>query len=266
MPELHESTVRALHRIALEKQVKGRVPGLYAGVVRDGGLVWGEGIGAADVTAPDVPPTVDDQFLVASNSKTFTAVLVMQLRDEGRLVPRGHPRPARRGGHPPGSHDPAGAGPRVGDAARAGRATSGRRCRTRTASELVAGFNEAERVHAPHHLWHYSNLVFSMLGEVVARIDGSEWVRLAQGPDPGPAGDATYDGRAGGPRRHRLLRAAVDRRPGASSRSWTSRRSPRAAGWRAPRATWRAGPPSWLTRSPRCSRPPRSRRCASRRS
>ena len=42
--------------------------------------------------------------------------------------------------------------------------------------QLVAGFNEAERVHAPHRLWHYSNLVFAMLGEVVARLDGREWV------------------------------------------------------------------------------------------
>ncbi|MGH3445878.1 MAG: serine hydrolase domain-containing protein, partial [Nocardioidaceae bacterium] len=41
--------------------------------------------------------------------------------------------------------------------------------------ELVAGFNDAERVHRPHHLWHYSNLVFSMLGEMVARLDGRAW-------------------------------------------------------------------------------------------
>ena len=46
--------------------------------------------------------------------------------------------------------------------------------------ELVAGFNEAERVHAPHHLWHYSNLVFSMLGELVAarRLDERELLDL----------------------------------------------------------------------------------------
>ena len=42
-------------------------------------------------------------------------------------------------------------------------------------AELVSGFNEAERVHRPHHRWHYSNLVFSMLGEVVARLDARPW-------------------------------------------------------------------------------------------
>jgi CubicO group peptidase (beta-lactamase class C family) len=30
-------------------------------------------------------------------------------------------------------------------------------------------------VHRPHHRWHYSNLVFSMLGEVVARLDARPW-------------------------------------------------------------------------------------------
>ena len=75
-----ESAIRAL-----AKQRAGRLPGLYAGVCRSGELVWGEGIGVAEVGA-DRAPTADDQFLVASNTKTFTAVMVMQLRDEGRLT------------------------------------------------------------------------------------------------------------------------------------------------------------------------------------
>ncbi|MEP7092289.1 MAG: serine hydrolase domain-containing protein, partial [Nocardioidaceae bacterium] len=35
--------------------------------------------------------------------------------------------------------------------------------------------DEAERLHRPHRTWHYSNLVYSMLGEVVARLDGRDW-------------------------------------------------------------------------------------------
>ncbi len=174
MAELNDTTRRALHRIALEKQVKGRVPGLYAGVVRGGGLVWQEGIGAADISVPQVPPTDDDQYLVASNTKTFTAVLVMALRDEGKLslddtldvhIPEvTHPGVTIRSAlaHASGmQREP------VGDVWET--------LRNPDRAELVAGFNEAERVHAPHHLWHYSNLVYSMLGELVARIDGREW-------------------------------------------------------------------------------------------
>jgi CubicO group peptidase (beta-lactamase class C family) len=174
MPDLLETTARKLHRIALDKQVKGRVPGLYAGVVRDGGFVWQEGIGAADVTVPSVTPTADDQFLIASNSKTFTAVLVMQLRDEGRLslddtleqhvAEVTHPGVTIRQAlaHVTGmQREP------VGDVWET--------LENPDRAELVAGFNEAERVHRPHHLFHYSNLVFSMLGEVVARLDGRDW-------------------------------------------------------------------------------------------
>ena len=174
MPPLLETTTRTLHRIALDKQVKGRVPGLYAGVVRDGGFVWQEGIGAADVTVPSVMPTADDQFLVASNSKTFTAVLVMQLRDEGKLslddtleqhvAEVTHPGVTVRQAlaHVTGmQREP------VGDVWET--------LQNPDRAELVAGFNEAERVHRPHHLFHYSNLVFSMLGEVVARLDGRDW-------------------------------------------------------------------------------------------
>ena len=85
MSEISPRTRQALRRIVLERQGRHRVPGVFAGVVRGGGLLWGEGVGAADVTVPDEPPTADTQFLVASNSKTFTAVAVMALRDEGRL-------------------------------------------------------------------------------------------------------------------------------------------------------------------------------------
>jgi CubicO group peptidase (beta-lactamase class C family) len=179
MADLTENTVRALHGIALDKQRKGRVPGLYAGVVRGGGLIWDEGIGAADISVPQVPPTADDQFMVASNTKTFTAVLVMALRDEGKLtlddtLDQHLPEVTHRGvtirqalAHASGmQREP------VGDVWET--------LRNPDREELVAGFNEAERVHAPHHRWHYSNLVFSLLGEVVARLDGREWAESLQ--------------------------------------------------------------------------------------
>jgi len=41
--------------------------------------------------------------------------------------------------------------------------------------DLVAGFAEAERVLRPRERWHYSNLMYALLGEVVARLDEQEW-------------------------------------------------------------------------------------------
>jgi CubicO group peptidase (beta-lactamase class C family) len=42
-------------------------------------------------------------------------------------------------------------------------------------TQLVEGWNSAERILKPHHRWHYSNLAYSMLGEVVGRLEGREW-------------------------------------------------------------------------------------------
>jgi CubicO group peptidase (beta-lactamase class C family) len=179
MSGLTEPTCHALCRIALGRQSEHRVPGLYAGVVRGGGLVWGAGVGAADLARPEVAPTADDQFLIASNSKTFTAVLVMQLRDEGKLrlddtLDMFVPEVTRPGltirqclAHVSGmQREP------VGDVWET--------LENPDRAELVTGFNQAERVHEPHRLWHYSNLVFAMLGEVVARLDGRDWYDALQ--------------------------------------------------------------------------------------
>lgn len=171
---IRDDTARQLHRLALGRQRKGRIPGVFAGVVRGGGLAWHTGIGVARLDEPDSPPGPDDQFLIASNTKTFTATMVMQLRDEGRLslddtldvhVPEvSHPGLTMRQclAHVSGmQREP------LGDVWEA--------LEFPDRTQLVADFNRAERVHRPHRLWHYSNLVFSMLGEVVARLDGREW-------------------------------------------------------------------------------------------
>jgi CubicO group peptidase (beta-lactamase class C family) len=174
---LRDDTTRALHGIALERQRKDRVPGVFAGVVRGGGLVWQTGIGAASLessSGPPVPPGPDDQFLIASNTKTFTAVMVMQLRDEGKLslddtLDALVPEVTQPGltirqclAHVSGmQREP------LGDVWEA--------LQFPDPDRLVSDFNDAERVHRPHRLWHYSNLVYSLLGEVVARLDGRDW-------------------------------------------------------------------------------------------
>ena len=127
----------------------------------------------------DDPPTADTQFLIASITKTFTAVMVMALRDEGKVTLDDtidqHLPDSMHGGitirqmlsHTTGmQREP------VGDV-----------WDTLTfpdREQLVAGWNEAERILKPHYVWHYSNLVYSMLGELVARLDGREWVDSLQ--------------------------------------------------------------------------------------
>jgi CubicO group peptidase (beta-lactamase class C family) len=65
-------------------QVLDRWPcaGLAVAVVRDGDLAWYHGHGLADVAAR-TPITQDTVFRIASLTKTFTAIAVMQLSEQG---------------------------------------------------------------------------------------------------------------------------------------------------------------------------------------
>jgi CubicO group peptidase (beta-lactamase class C family) len=198
-------TQLALTRIVAERQTEGRVPGVLGAVARGGSLVWSHGAGSADLEAPGVPPTADSQFLIASQSKTLTAVAVMALRDEGKLtlddtVEKLIPENKHEGitvrqmlSHASGmQREP------VGDVWDL--------MKFPDRAELVSGWNEAERVGKPHHRFHYSNLAFSLLGEIVARIDGRPWYdaikarildplemrRTTVGMDGGPAATGYY--------------------------------------------------------------------------
>jgi CubicO group peptidase (beta-lactamase class C family) len=169
---LLDQTARALRRIALDQQRSGRVPGMYAAVHRGGEVLWGDGIGVADVGA-ERPPGPDDQFLVASNTKTFTAVMVLQLRDEGRLdlddpisdhvADVTHGTTVRQGlAHVSGlQREP------VGDVWET--------LEQPTSDELLVGFTDAEQIGRPYDRWHYSNVVYAVLGELVARLDARSW-------------------------------------------------------------------------------------------
>lgn len=185
MPALSDASQRTLRSTLLDRQVNGRVPGVWGGVVRDGVLLWSDGVGSADLADLDSPPDADTQHLIASITKTFTAVLVMALRDEGKLslddTLDTHIPETQHGGvtirqmlsHVTGmQREPLGD---VWD--------------TLTfpdRSTLVKGWSEAERILRPHHRWHYSNLCYSLLGELVARLDGREWVESLQARILGP--------------------------------------------------------------------------------
>ena len=169
-----DETTRALTARALTAQTDGRVPGLTAGVARAGRLEWCHGIGTIDVDSPGDTPDEDTQYAVASNSKTFTAVAIMALRDEGHLdlddtveqhLPdSAHARVTLRQllSHSSGmQREP------VGDVFDTMVMPS--------REELLAGWSGAERVGRPHDRWHYSNLAYGILGEIIARLDGRPW-------------------------------------------------------------------------------------------
>lgn len=168
-----------LERLVRERQREWRTPGVSAGVVRDGSLVWSLGIGASDVGQPDVPPGPDTAFAIGSISKTFTAAAIMALRDEGKLsltdpVSRFLDVPAHGGlllrellAHASGlQREP------VGDIWDTLVVPS--------IAEVVRDLPDAEQVLPARRRWHYSNLAYSLLGEIVARVDGRAWIAAVQ--------------------------------------------------------------------------------------
>lgn len=160
-----------------ELQRAARAPGIAAAIVQQGALTWSDSAGFADVEA-GVEPTDDTQYQIGSITKTFTAVLVLQLRDLGKLdlddrldrhvpeVAHGDVTLRRMLSHLSGLRREPAAGPggeiweTLEDPDR---------------DELVAGVERAGKVLDPGRLWHYSNLAFALLGEVAARGFGMSW-------------------------------------------------------------------------------------------
>jgi len=60
------------------------LPGITMAIVHDQDLIYAKGFGYADV-ASKKPISPDSIFRIASHSKLFTAISIMQLRDQGKL-------------------------------------------------------------------------------------------------------------------------------------------------------------------------------------
>ncbi|PRW63188.1 serine hydrolase domain-containing protein [Actinopolyspora mortivallis] len=171
--ELLPTTRRALlHRLAVE-QSRNRVPSLIAGLVRDGETLWVDGRGAVRTERP----TVDTQYRIGSITKTFVAVLVLRLRDEGLLE-----LSDRFGEYVPGtvvddrpvwqllahnsglSSEPAG--------------QWWERVPGYAPEEFLSTVDESQLRGEPRHVFHYSNTAFGLLGQLVARLRGREFDRV----------------------------------------------------------------------------------------
>jgi CubicO group peptidase (beta-lactamase class C family) len=164
------ATSRALTRRIAVGQAEGRTPSLVGAVARDGGQAW---YGARSMLEGHEPDG-GTQYRIGSLTKTFIAVLVMRLRDEGLLD----------------LADPLGkyldvdqaAGVTVGQllSHTSGLAAEARgpwweRTPGELRPELPDIFGERPQRHPAGRLFHYSNPGYALLGALVSQLRGPGW-------------------------------------------------------------------------------------------
>lgn len=184
------STARTLLARTARVQRDGRAPSLVAGVVRDGELAWSTGRGAVPGDPTDV------QYRLGSISKTVTAVAVLRLRDEGR-VGLDDPLEDHVPGTPLGDRT---VGQLLSHLSGASSESPGGWW------ERVPGGSLADLALGPEHVvlgasrrFHYSNLGFGLLGELVARVRGAAWADVVTAEVLAPLGMTRTTPRPTGP-------------------------------------------------------------------
>jgi CubicO group peptidase (beta-lactamase class C family) len=168
MPELLPSTAGHLLRRTARAQREGRLPSVVAGVVRDGEMVWSCGRGAVDA------PHADVQYRIGSITKTVTAVAVLRLRAQGRLglddaVEQHLP------GTPFGDRTVGQLLAHVGGLRAESPTTWWERSPGLPFEELNARSTADDVPHPAGRRFHYSNLGYGVLGELVGRLHGTSW-------------------------------------------------------------------------------------------
>ncbi len=168
--------------IRLEMRRK-RQPGLAVGLVHGGELLWGKGYGVANMESGR-EVDLDTRFRIASISKTFTAVAILQLRDSGAfqlddpvaehldffdLRYPGAPAITIRNllthtsGLPRDAHRP-----------------MWTECDAPDRDEFLRALPDRQPTRAPWHQFAYSNFGFSLLGLVVQQVSGLTWAEYLE--------------------------------------------------------------------------------------
>lgn len=168
--ELLPGTCRALlHRIAVA-QAEGRTPSLVAAVVRDGRAVWHGSRTSVDGHGPDE----NVQYRIGSITKTFTAVLVLRLRDEG-LLDLGDPLEKHLPGTGAGEATLAELLAHTAGLAAESPGPWWERSPGSLRPELTDVLGEQPFLHPGGRRFHYSNPGYTLLGALVEKLRGAAW-------------------------------------------------------------------------------------------
>lgn len=167
-----ETLAAELRRQIATAQAECRSPSIAAAVVRSGDVIWADAAGLARADGERATP--DHQYRIGSITKSFTAAAVMQLAEAGELE-----LDDRLDAHLSGIvHGALPIRRLLAHASGLQREIPGDVWETLVfpdSGELVGLMAEAELVLGPGERYHYSNLAFSLLGEVIARVSGQRY-------------------------------------------------------------------------------------------
>ncbi|GIF07473.1 serine hydrolase domain-containing protein [Actinoplanes siamensis] len=169
--EAHPRYERAVRRA----QADGRIPALSVALVRPDREPWVLTVGESG--DPERPLGPGSRFRIGSVTKTFTAVLVMQARDDGLLD---LDQPVSRHLDVP-AHGDATIRRLLSHTAGYQREPYGDVWDTLIspdAGRMIAELDRAERVLPNARRYHYSNLGLAVLGQLVARLRGGSWAEI----------------------------------------------------------------------------------------
>lgn len=175
MTALDPRTTDRLDQLLTSQQRACRLPSVVAAVTDGSAVLWSGAVGHLDGRAGGPPATVDTQYRIGSITKTFTAVLVMQQRDAGRLALQD-----RLGDHVTGTgYDRVTVAELLSHRAGLPAETAGpwwERVAGVPWQELLA--QVGPNVFAPGQRHHYSNLGFAVLGQLLTELTGRSWAEL----------------------------------------------------------------------------------------
>jgi CubicO group peptidase (beta-lactamase class C family) len=169
MVALLPETMARVDDLVAQAHARGRVPTLTFGVVRDGELVH-------TVTRPGGDTTAV-QYRIGAITKTMTAVLLLALRDEGRLAlddllyrhlpgtPVGGVTLRQLLGH-------------IGGVQREPDGQWWQRMAGTDLDGFLADLTPDKVAYPPLRGYHYSNLGYGLLGAVISRVSGLDWADL----------------------------------------------------------------------------------------
>ena len=178
--QLDEATVTEIEAILGDQIQPNGVPGYAMCVVKDGDVVYNKGFGVAELGG-DLPVTPQSVFTLASTTKSFTGVALMQLVEQGKVD-----LDASVTTYLPYFEM---ADPRYKDitvrmlASHTSGLTDEAVMATATEGEEPAAVNEALEWYvrslsddaltaAPGEIWQYASVNFSILGDLIGKVSG----------------------------------------------------------------------------------------------